>query len=97
MQINIGRIITKRQFLIKLSFLFKFVEKQKFLPFYNYLEQTKNKIKESINNTGGKVDDDTPFDDYYTQVQHIIDTTVIPQDTVNQLANLVLDINGEEV
>ena len=63
----------------------------------NYLEQTKNKIKESINNTGGKVDDDTPFDDYYTQVQHIIDTTVIPQDTVNQLANLVLDINGEEV
>ena len=63
----------------------------------NYIEETKGLIKQSINNLGGTIEDDTPFSDYPEQIQHIIDTSIIPQSELDNLVNEVIDINGEEV
>lgn len=62
----------------------------------NYLEETKSLMKDTINNLGGSITDETHFRDYPTQIQHIIDTTIISQTTLNNLVNAVININGEE-
>lgn len=62
-----------------------------------YLEETKTKIRNSINKTGGNLTEDTPFDEYYEQIDDIIKEQVISQDVVNSLMSQALNINGEEV
>lgn len=60
----------------------------------DYLEETKSLIKNAINSTGGSLTDETAFKDYPAQVQHIIDTTIISQETLDNLINVAKDING---
>ena len=62
----------------------------------NYLEETKRQIKQSINNLGGTIEDDTPFDEYPDQIQNIINTQIIPQSELDNLMNKVININGED-
>ena len=61
----------------------------------DYLEETKSLIKNAINSTGGSLTDETAFKDYPAQVQHIIDTTIISQETLDNLINVAKDINGD--
>lgn len=60
----------------------------------NYLEETKTKLKDSINSLGGTIEDSTPFDEYYQQIQKIIDTTIIPQSTLVDLIEYTNILNG---
>ena len=60
----------------------------------NYLQETKSLIKDSINKNGGEITDSTPFDEYYQQIQKIIDTTVIPQSTLVDLIEYTNILNG---
>lgn len=50
-----------------------------------YLQETKKLIRDSINQNGGTITDATPFDEYSTQIQKVIETTVIPQSVLNDL------------
>lgn len=60
----------------------------------NYLQETKSLIKDSINKNGGEITDSTPFDEYYQQIQKIIDTTIIPQSTLVDLVEYTNILNG---
>lgn len=60
----------------------------------NYLQETKSLIKDSINKNGGEITDSTPFDEYYRQIQKIIDTTIIPQSTLVDLVEYTNILNG---
>lgn len=60
-----------------------------------YLENTKGLIKTSINRTGGNITEDTPFSEYPNQIKNIIkNSEVTPNKVVNDLAKLVIEING---
>lgn len=59
-----------------------------------YLQETKKLIKNSINDNGGEIAEDTPFDEYPQHIQKVIDTKIISQSTLDSLTSSVLDING---
>lgn len=63
----------------------------------NYLEATKDLIKQSIKKYDSTIDDSTEFREYPSHIQNIIDASIIPQSTVEELANNIFNINGEEV
>lgn len=62
-----------------------------------YLEETKTKLKDSINAMGGNLEDSTPFDEYPAQLPDLIEKNIIPQGTLDELTISLVDINGEEV
>lgn len=60
----------------------------------NYLEETKTKLKDSINAIGGTIEDSTPFDEYPNQLPDLIEKNIIPQSTLDSLMETVAHING---
>ena len=63
----------------------------------DYLEETKNLIKEAIITSGGTLSSESTFREYPEQIQHVIDTTIIPQSVLDELIEKSNIINGEEV
>jgi len=60
----------------------------------DYLLETKELIRKSINNLDGNISEEADFDEYMEQIQTIIDTKVIPQSDLDNLMNLAENING---
>ena len=60
----------------------------------NYLTDTKEQLRQTINENGGDLSEEAPFSDYPEQVQYIVDNAIIPQSTLNDLTEDVLDINN---
>lgn len=50
-----------------------------------YLNETKNLIMNSINNIGGEITEDTPFSQYPIILENLINNSIIPQSTLNNL------------
>ena len=63
----------------------------------DYLEETKNLIKEAIVTSGGTLSDESTFREYPEQIQYIIDHSIIPQSVLDELIEKSNIINGEEV
>lgn len=57
-----------------------------------YLRETKKLIKDSINENGGTITDATPFDEYSTQIKKVIENTVVPQSTLNDLVEYAKEL-----
>jgi len=62
-----------------------------------YLEETKNKIRDSINKVGGNLTEDAPFDEYHEQIAKLYKDNSISQGTLDDLMSQTININGEEV
>ena len=58
----------------------------------DYLNETKDLIKQAINETGGEISEDMTFRDYPGQIQVIIDETVIPQSDLDNLVDSLFNI-----
>ena len=63
----------------------------------DYLEETKNLIKEAIVTSGGTLTEESTFREYLEQVQYIIDHSIISQSVLDELIEKSNIINGEEV
>lgn len=63
----------------------------------DYLEETKNLIKEAIVISGGTLSDESTFREYPEQVQYVIDHSIISQSVLDELIEKSNIINGEEV
>lgn len=63
----------------------------------NYIEETKDLIRISINNIGGTLQENSPFKDYPIQLSNIIGENPASQSTLNNIMNNVININGQEV
>ncbi len=62
----------------------------------DYLEETKNLIKEAIVTSGGTLTEESTFREYPEQIQYIIHS-IIPQSVLDELIEKSNIINGEEV
>lgn len=63
----------------------------------DYLEETKNLIKEAIVTSGGTLSDESTFREYPEQVQYVIEHSIIPQSVLDELVQKSIIINGEEI
>lgn len=58
----------------------------------SYLEDTKELLRQTINENGGDLLVESPFSDYPEQLQHIVDTSIVPQSKLDSLIEETLDI-----
>lgn len=63
----------------------------------NYLNETKSLLRQAINSLDGNITEDDPFYIYPDKVQDIINTTIIPQSSLNELVKKVISINNEKM
>lgn len=63
----------------------------------DYLEETKNLIKEAIVTSGGTLSDESTFREYPEQVQYVIEHSIISQSVLDELVQKSIIINGEEI
>lgn len=63
----------------------------------DYLEETKNLIKEAIITSGGTLTEESTFREYPEQVQYVIDHSIISQSVLDELVQKSIIINGEEI
>ncbi len=62
-----------------------------------YIEETKDLIKDSINEIGGTLEEDSPFSEYPEQLGVIIDTLIVSQSELDKLVRKSQNVNGEEL
>ena len=63
----------------------------------DYLEETKNLIKEAIVTSGGTLTEESTFREYPEQVQYVIEHSIISQSVLDELVQKSIIINGEEI
>lgn len=63
----------------------------------DYLEETKNLIKEAIVTSGGTLSEESTFREYPEQVQYVIEHSIISQSVLDELVQKSIIINGEEI
>lgn len=63
----------------------------------DYLEETKNLIKEAIVTSGGTLSEESTFREYPEQVQYAIEHSIISQSVLDELVQKSIIINGEEI
>ena len=61
------------------------------------LLDSKSNMKTAINNYGGEVTDETTFREYPTEIQKVIDNSIVPYSDLVATINIATRINGEEV
>ena len=60
----------------------------------NYLVETKNQIKQAINLLDGNIVEDHAFSIYPDKIQDIISVNIIPQSTLDEFVEKIIDINN---
>lgn len=63
----------------------------------DYLEETKNLIKDAIVTSGGTLTKESTFREYPEQVQYVIEHSIISQSVLDELVQKSIIINGEEI
>ena len=63
----------------------------------DYIEETKDLMKASINRIGGTLIDDSPFSEYPEQIAAIIESSITPQSELDKLVRKSQTVNGEEI
>ena len=58
-----------------------------------YIEETKDILRTSINSVGGTLEEDTEFSEYPNQISYIIDN-IVSQEDINNLVDEIDNING---
>ena len=59
-------------------------------------EYTVENIKQAIKDTGIEVPEDLSFREYGSKIQEVIDTTIIPQSTLDEFVEFTNTINGSK-
>lgn len=62
----------------------------------DYILETKENIKQAIKDTGIEVPEDLSFREYGSKIQEVIDTTIIPQSTLDEFVEFTNTINGSK-
>ena len=62
----------------------------------HYILETKENIKQAIKDTGIEVPEDLSFREYGSNIQEVIDTTIIPQSTLDGFVEFTNTINGSK-
>ena len=62
----------------------------------DYILETKENIKQAIKDTGIEVPEDLSFREYGSKIQEVIDTTIIPQSTLDGFVEFTNTINGSK-
>ena len=62
----------------------------------DYILETKENIKQAIKDTGIEVPEDLSFREYGSKIQEVIDTTIIPQFTLDGFVEFTNTINGSK-
>lgn len=62
----------------------------------DYILETKENIKQAIKDTGIEVPENLSFREYGSKIQEVIDTTIIPQSTLDEFVEFTNTINGSK-